>query len=68
MIDPTFRNINRLFVSSFKNDDNDPARNPFGEYYMPLVAVKDFNTLTLISPTREQGRKFIPGIFSFITF
>ena len=27
MIYPTFRNINRLFVSWFKNDGNDPAKN-----------------------------------------
>ena len=25
-IDPTFRNTNRLFVLSFKNDDNDPTK------------------------------------------
>ena len=29
MIDPTFRNINRLFVLSFKNSNNDPTRNSF---------------------------------------
>ena len=37
LIDPTFRNINRLFVLSFKNGDNDPTRNSFDEYYMPLL-------------------------------
>ena len=34
LIDPTFRNINRLFVLSFKNDNDDPTRNYFDEYYM----------------------------------
>ena len=29
MIDPTFRNINKLIVISFKNGDNHPARNSF---------------------------------------
>ena len=29
MIDPTFRNISRLFDLSFRNDDNDPSRNYF---------------------------------------
>ena len=29
LIDPTFRNINRLFVLSFKNGNNDPTRNSF---------------------------------------
>ena len=28
MIDPTFRDINRRFVLSFKNGDNDPTRDP----------------------------------------
>ena len=37
LIDPTFRNINRSFVLSFKNDDNDLTRNSFDKYYMPLV-------------------------------
>ena len=32
MIDPTFRNINMLFVLSFKNGDNDPTRDSFDEY------------------------------------
>ena len=37
MVDPTFRNINRLFVLPFKNGDNDPTRNFFDKYGMPLV-------------------------------
>ena len=32
MIDPAFKNINRLFVLLFKNDDNDPKRNSFIKY------------------------------------
>ena len=44
MIDPTFRNINRLFVMSFKNGDYD-LRNSFVECYMPLVEIKDFDVL-----------------------
>ena len=34
LIDPTFADINRLFVLSFKNGDNDPTRNSFDKYYM----------------------------------
>ena len=45
LIDPTLRNINRLFVHSFKNGDNDPTRNSFDKYYMPLAEIKDFNSL-----------------------
>ena len=37
LIDPTFRNINRSFVLSFKNGDNDLTRNSFDKYYMPLA-------------------------------
>ena len=44
-IDPTFRNINRLFVISFKSGNDDPARNLFDDYCMPLVEIKDFNVL-----------------------
>ena len=68
MIDPTFRNINILFALSFKNGDNYPARTPFDKHYTPLVEVKDFNTVTLISLRRGQRWKLTPGIFSFITF
>ena len=45
MIDPTFRYINRLFVLSFKNCDDDPTRNSFDKYYMSLTEIKDFNAL-----------------------
>ena len=37
LIDPTFRNINRLFVLSLKNGNGDPTRNSFEKCYMPLV-------------------------------
>ena len=43
MIDPTFRNINRLFAQLFKGGNNDPTRNYFDKYYMPQVEIKDFN-------------------------
>ena len=45
MIDPTFKNINRLFVISFKNGGNDPTRNYFLKFYIPLLEIKDFNAL-----------------------
>ena len=37
MIDPAFRNINRIFVLSFKNGGDDPARDCFDNYYMLLA-------------------------------
>ena len=55
MIDPTFRNINRLFnrninrlfVQLFKAGENDSTRNYFVKYYMPLVEINNFNTLII---------------------
>ena len=45
MIDPAFRNINRLFVLSFKNGNDDPTKDFFDKCYMSLVEIKDFNAL-----------------------
>ena len=45
IIDPTFRNINRFFVLSFKDGDNDPIRDSFEKYCMSLIEVKDLNPL-----------------------
>ena len=44
-MDSAFRNIDRLFVLSFKNGNDDPTRNSFDKYYMSLVEKKDFNAL-----------------------
>ena len=57
LIDPTFRNINRLFVISFKNGDNDPTRDSFDKYFMPLVEIKDFNALIDSKPFFYQPVK-----------
>ena len=40
MIAPALRNINRLFVLSFKNGVNNLTRSSFDEYYMLLVKSK----------------------------
>ena len=53
LIDPTFRNINRLFVLLFENGDNDPTRY-FDKYYMPLVEIKDVNALIANKPFFDQ--------------
>ena len=42
MIDPTFTNVNRLFVLTFENEDD---RTSFSKYYLPKVEVKDFTVL-----------------------
>ena len=57
LIDPTFRNINRLFVLSFKNGNNNPTKNSFDKYYMPLVEIKDFDALIDNKPFFDQPVK-----------
>ena len=42
LIDPTFSNVNRLFVLSFKNEDE---RTSYYKYYVPSVEIKDYNVL-----------------------
>ena len=56
LIDSAFRNINRLFVLSFKNG-NDPTRDSFEKNYMPLVEIKDFNALIENKPFFDQPVK-----------
>ena len=45
LIDLTFTNVNRLFVSSFSRNNNSDNRDSFSQYYVPNVEVKDFNVL-----------------------
>ena len=42
LIDPTFTNVNRLFVLSYKNEEN---KTYFSKYYIPEVEIKEFNLL-----------------------
>ena len=62
MIDPTLRNINRLFVLSFTNGDDDIKRDSFDKYYMSLVEIKDFYALLenkpfLVSPGKTNKKR-----------
>ena len=50
LIDPTFTNVNRLFVLSFQriageNNTTKDYRDSFSHYYVPNVRIKDFNVL-----------------------
>ena len=47
-------NINRLFVFSFKNGDDDPLINVLDEYHTPLV---DFNALIVNKSFFDQPVK-----------
>ena len=42
LIDPTFTNINRLFVLAYQTADD---RQSFTQFYLPKVMVKDFNII-----------------------
>ena len=42
LIDPTFTNVNRLFILAYENADD---RQSFSQFYLPKVMVKDFNVI-----------------------
>ena len=45
LIDPTFTNVNKLFVLSFLRNNNTDSRYSFWNYYVPKVRISDFNVL-----------------------
>ena len=45
LIDPTFTNVNRLFVLSFSKDNNTDNRDSFSHYYVANVEIKYFYVL-----------------------
>ena len=42
LIDPTFTNVNRLFVLAYQTADN---RQSYSQFYLPKVMVKDYNVI-----------------------
>ena len=42
LIDPTFTNVNRLFVLAYQNADD---RQSFSQFYLPKVLIQDFNVI-----------------------
>ena len=42
LIDPTFTNVNRLFALAYQNADD---TQPFSQFYLPNVMVKDYNVI-----------------------
>ena len=42
LIDPTFNNVNTLFVLAFPNEED---RRSFSKYYTPTVEIKDYNII-----------------------
>ena len=45
LIDPTFMSVSRLFVLSFRRNNNTDSRYSFSNYYAPKVRINDFNVL-----------------------
>ena len=45
LIDPTFTNVNRLFVLSFSRNINTDNKDSFSDCYVPTVEIRDFNVL-----------------------
>ena len=44
LVDPTFTNVNRLFVLAYQNADDSQS---FSQFYLPRVMVKDFMLLLI---------------------
>ena len=68
LIDPTFNNVNGLFVLAFPNEED---RSSFSKYYMPTVEIKDYNVLIDLQPfcdipikNKEQTYKAITELFN----
>ena len=54
LIDPTFTNVNRLFVLFFETED---CRTSISKYYVPKVEIKDSNVLIDGKPVFEIPAK-----------
>ena len=50
LIDPTFKNVNRLFDLAFPNEED---RRSFSKYYTPAVEIKDYNVIIYGDPFYE---------------
>ena len=45
LIDPTFNNVNRLFVLAYQVNNNNDNRKSFLQFYLPRIMIKDFNVI-----------------------
>ena len=57
MIDPAFRNINRLVAISLKNSEDDPSMIYFFKCYISLIEVKSLKVLIDNKPFFDQPIK-----------
>ena len=42
LVDPTFTNVNRLFVFAYQTADD---RQSYSQFYLPKVMVRDYNVI-----------------------
>ena len=68
LIDPTFNNVNVLFVLAFPNEED---RSSFFKYYTPTAEIKNYNILIDLQPfydfpikNKEQTYKAITELFN----
>ena len=64
LIDPTFNNVNRLFVLASPNEED---RSSFSKYYTPTVEIKDYNVLTDLQPSYDLPIKNKEQTYKAIT-
>ena len=64
LIDPTFNNVNRLFVLAFQNEED---RRSFSKYYTPTVEIKDYSVIIDGEPFYEIPIKDKEEIYKEIT-
>ena len=67
LIDSTLIDVNRLFVLSSKNGNNDSTRYSFGKYCTPLVEIKDFNAFIDNKPFFDQLVKNKQEVYAKLT-
>ena len=64
LIDPTFNNVNRLFVLAFPNEED---RSSFSKCYTPTVEIRDYNVLIDLQPFYDMPiKKFFKAITELI--
>ena len=61
LVDPTFTNVNRLFVLAYQTADE---RQSYSQFYLPKVMVKDYN---VIINTSHHQLQYARGSFGLIT-
>ena len=45
LVNPTFTNVNRLFVLSYATDDENYDRQSYSQFYLPKAMVKNYNVI-----------------------